>query len=315
MLTRLITATTLAGLLAAALNDAPSHASEGLETVEFVLAVDGPPTQLDALSEALLDRLDRHGIRAAAKADIACGRVAVEVGAGEDIETVRSILSPGSAGAGALEFRRVVSVGSEAACRAQAHGPQACVSDEDGRTTDQWLLTEPAMVLDETPQTDVGFNMLGEPELFISLGGGDRERLCAVTTEAVGRSIAAVIGDTVVINAIVREPICGGSLTISGSYTEEELTSLADRIALAQLPAYEIWAEALVTRRPIPRTVFMPETAPGVIIERLGEIVAGTDLAPEAVYAALRAALGALQAPNWANEPPHWVDRRYFFEN
>lgn len=73
--------------------------------------------------------------------------------------------------------------------------------------------------------------LANRPEIRIRLTPEGAQLFAAVTREHVRRQIAIVIDGKIVSAPIVNEPITGGSLTISGSFTEKEAQELARKLS------------------------------------------------------------------------------------
>lgn len=76
-----------------------------------------------------------------------------------------------------------------------------------------------------------------EPVVTFRLTTGGARRFCQVTTQNVGRPFAIVLDDEIVSAPNIREPICGGSGQISGSFTVQSANDLAILLRAGALPA------------------------------------------------------------------------------
>ncbi|MET3908743.1 preprotein translocase subunit SecD [Bradyrhizobium sp. S3.3.6] len=77
-----------------------------------------------------------------------------------------------------------------------------------------------------------------DPVASFRFNGRGTRRLAHVTEEDVGRSFAIVLDDKVISAPVIREPITGGSVQISGNFTLEEANSVAMLLRAGALPGH-----------------------------------------------------------------------------
>ncbi|MGY0573078.1 SecDF P1 head subdomain-containing protein [Bradyrhizobium sp. RDM12] len=77
-----------------------------------------------------------------------------------------------------------------------------------------------------------------DPVASFRFNGRGTRRLAHVTEEGVGRSFAIVLDDKVISAPVIREPITGGSVQISGNFTLEEANSVAMLLRAGALPGH-----------------------------------------------------------------------------
>ena len=77
-----------------------------------------------------------------------------------------------------------------------------------------------------------------DPVASFRFNGRGTRRLAHVTEENVGRSFAIVLDDKVISAPVIREPITGGSVQISGNFTLEEANSVAMLLRAGTLPGH-----------------------------------------------------------------------------
>lgn len=73
----------------------------------------------------------------------------------------------------------------------------------------------------------------GAPAVHLSLDEAGTVRFGEMTRNGVGRIFAVVIDDVVIAALHINEPISGGMMVVSGSFTEEEAEALAEWIKVA----------------------------------------------------------------------------------
>lgn len=77
----------------------------------------------------------------------------------------------------------------------------------------------------------------GEPAVCFRFNGIGTRRFCDVTRENVNKPFAIVLDEKILSAPNIREPICGGSGQISGSFTVKEANDLALLLRAGALPA------------------------------------------------------------------------------
>jgi len=77
----------------------------------------------------------------------------------------------------------------------------------------------------------------GQPAVSFRLNSVGANRFCDVSRENVGRPFAIVLDSEVISAPVIREPICGGSGQISGSFSIQEANDLALLLRAGALPA------------------------------------------------------------------------------
>ncbi|MDA9435006.1 SecDF P1 head subdomain-containing protein [Bradyrhizobium sp. CCBAU 51627] len=77
-----------------------------------------------------------------------------------------------------------------------------------------------------------------DPIAQFRFNGRGTRRFAHVTEESVGKSFAIVLDDRVISAPVIREPITGGSVQISGNFTLEEANSVAMLLRAGALPGH-----------------------------------------------------------------------------
>jgi preprotein translocase subunit SecD len=221
---------------------------------EIVLG--GPYDSEAALNVArvLAARLEAAGIKGTAQADPRCPKVRVRVDGTAGPDPVRALLTRPF---GQLEFRRVLGdrmpEADCAAARAAAPGSdQLCLAAPvayAGETASHYL-TEPAFAVPR-PGVNLGYDTYtAMPQLVLTLGADEAGALCELTRANVGGQVAIVIDGVALSVPYIVEPICGGTLALSGNQAGETgmrgLEETAARIAATMLPPPAIEREALL---------------------------------------------------------------------
>lgn len=102
-----------------------------------------------------------------------------------------------------------------------------------------WLVESRAMVEGENlVDARAGFDQqTQEPIITFRFDNKGATRFCQVSSANVGRPFAIVLDRDVLSAPVIREPICGGSGQISGSFTTESANTLAIQLRAGALPA------------------------------------------------------------------------------
>jgi preprotein translocase subunit SecD/SecD/SecF fusion protein len=134
------------------------------------------------------------------------------------------------------------------------HLVQTTITAEAARTTppDPGTITVPSVdnpdivyVVDDTPlmsgedlvDARTGNDQTGQWVVNFRLSPGGATKFAEVTTANVGRPFAIVLDDAVISAPVIREPIIGGSGSISGSFTVQTADDLAILLRAGSLPA------------------------------------------------------------------------------
>ena len=88
-------------------------------------------------------------------------------------------------------------------------------------------------LIDAQPRLD---NQLNQPIVFFTLDRLGAQKFGKATTENVGKRLAIVLDDKIISAPSIREPITGGSGTISGSFSFQQATDLALLLRSGALP-------------------------------------------------------------------------------
>ncbi len=75
-----------------------------------------------------------------------------------------------------------------------------------------------------------------DPVASFRFNGRGTRRFAHVTEENIGKPFAIVLDDKVISAPVIREPITGGSVQISGNFTMEEANSVAMLLRAGALP-------------------------------------------------------------------------------
>ena len=77
-----------------------------------------------------------------------------------------------------------------------------------------------------------------DPIVSFRFNGRGTRRFAHLTEESIGRALAIVLDDKVLSAPVIREPITGGSVQISGNLTLEEANSVAMQLRAGSLPGH-----------------------------------------------------------------------------
>ena len=129
--------------------------------------------------------------------------------------------------------------------RAVADSPSAATQElilpsHNGGTPEK-ILVDSAVLLDGTAvrSAAVESDSSGTAGVSITLTDIGAKRFAEITTGHVGQRLAIILDGRVCSAPVVRQAILGGSLTISGNFTQEEASALAQKLnaAITHKPA------------------------------------------------------------------------------
>ena len=92
-----------------------------------------------------------------------------------------------------------------------------------------------------------------EPVVSFRFNGRGTRRFAHLTEENIGKPIAIALDDTVISAPVIREPITGGSVQISGNFTLEDANSVAMQLLAGSLPGHLTLVEQQVIQPAIKR--------------------------------------------------------------
>ena len=88
----------------------------------------------------------------------------------------------------------------------------------------------------------------GQPVVSFSFDTIGGKRFGDATAQNVGKRFAIVLDDKVISAPVIREPITGGSVQISGNFTLEEANSVAMMLRAGALPGHLALVEQQVVQ-------------------------------------------------------------------
>lgn len=172
--------------------------------------------------ETLRNRVDQFGVSEPLIQRVGEKRILLQMPGVSDIEQVKSMVGK----VAKLEFRLVP--------RGEGGESSIALKNREGnpvRVEDQVLMTGDA-VDDARAET-----LNGQIEVLLSLTTDGGRAFSRLTTENVSRNLAIVLDGVVYSSPEIREPITGGSASISGGFTYEEASLLAKILRAGALPA------------------------------------------------------------------------------
>lgn len=87
-----------------------------------------------------------------------------------------------------------------------------------------------------------------DPVVSFHFNGRGTRRFAHLTEENIGKPIAIALDGTVISAPVIREPITGGSVQISGNFTPEEANSVAMQLRAGSLPGHLTLVEQQVVQ-------------------------------------------------------------------
>jgi len=110
--------------------------------------------------------------------------------------------------------------------------PMVQVSKSNDHLVNETLNVEKAVLIDQAAlkSASVGTDSLGHPIIDITFTKSGAEQFAKVTQENLHKRLAIIIDGHLTSAPMIQMPIKGGKAQISGSFSKEEATDLANRI-------------------------------------------------------------------------------------
>jgi preprotein translocase subunit SecD len=182
--------------------------------------------------EMIDQRLRNSGVKDASEQPDGADRIRVLLPGVRDPERVSAMLGK----RGRVTFRLVdVSV---TAAQARQNLPPASEVLYDFKSKDPYVvLKDIVMEGDDIIDASPGFDRATQqPIASFRFNGRGTRRLATVTQDIVGRPFAIIVDDQVLSAPVIREPIVGGSVQISGNFTIEDANNVVTLLRSGTLP-------------------------------------------------------------------------------
>ncbi|MHA3770503.1 SecDF P1 head subdomain-containing protein [Verrucomicrobiota bacterium sgz303538] len=100
------------------------------------------------------------------------------------------------------------------------------------------ILLDSAVLLDSSALKSVKVVLDGnnKPQLLITFTDSGAKRFGEITKAHIGKRLGILLAGKLHSTPVVNEPIMGGSVEISGNFTEEEATALSDKLSKSIKP-------------------------------------------------------------------------------
>lgn len=135
-----------------------------------------------------------------------------------------------------IEMRPVVEPGASASAEPSAT-PSASASATPSQTQlpdpsgEQLTLAEPVMTIERLDRAEVTFDKVNSTwALSITLTDKDSAAFADWTADHIGERLAMVVDGEVVVAPTIQDAITGGVVQITGTYTQDDVTKLLDKI-------------------------------------------------------------------------------------
>lgn len=128
-----------------------------------------------------------------------------------------------------------------------APGPGLKPIAKDGQT----YYLQPKVIISaaDIASAEQGFDPLwGQPTVSLVLNAAGRDRLAAFTKTHVGKTLAITVDGALLTAPVIREPIMGGTLQISGVQSLADAMDLARQLGHPSIPTTRTLAESLRAR-------------------------------------------------------------------
>ena len=100
----------------------------------------------------------------------------------------------------------------------------------------RYLVKTKPELIENIKDADARINTSGQPYVLIELNPEGKDLFYNITNENIGRRLAIMIDDTVVSAPVIREPIKGGSLHLTGDFTLDGAFDLAFALKAGAIP-------------------------------------------------------------------------------
>lgn len=110
--------------------------------------------------------------------------------------------------------------------------PMVVVLKSSDRTITNTLNVEKAVLIDQKAlkSASVGKDSFGHPVIDIAFNEKGKEQFAVVTQQNLHKRLAIVIDGHLISAPVIQSSITGGKAQISGSFSKEEATDLANKI-------------------------------------------------------------------------------------
>ncbi|MEO0467369.1 MAG: protein translocase subunit SecD [Pseudomonadota bacterium] len=182
------------------------------------------------------DRIDPQGVRDVNPVPQGDNRIILEVPGEPDPSRIKSVLSQ----TGSLTFNLVNDAPSDIQqAISLGRAPVGWRLLSDAETGEQLLVNNtPVVTGQDVASASQGFDPDDNtPAVDFRLNGTGQRLFSKTTQENVGRRFAIVLDERIMSAPVIREPIYGGQVQISGNFSMEEATDLAAIIEAGELPA------------------------------------------------------------------------------
>jgi preprotein translocase subunit SecD len=208
---------------------------------------------MDQALETIRNRIDQLGVRETTVAKEGDNDILVQLPGIQDPERAKELIGKTAV----LQFKMVDDKHNVSDARRDGPPPGDEILDGpvQGGGPAKYLVESPVLMTGDVvtdARVRVGSRLEG-PYVQVQLDRRGAQIFGAITSENVGREIAIVLDNTVYSAPVIKEPIPGGDVQITGNFTFEEAHELAIVLRSGALPApVEIIEERTVARANCP---------------------------------------------------------------
>jgi len=209
----------------------------GLDTISITVPQAAEESMVkDALGKTMTivrRRIDPDGVSEISITPQGTNRIILEAPGEPDPQRLKDILSRD----GRMTFNLVDN--SEAAIRAaQAGTVRSGYRLLSGPDTPPMLVSDiPEIVGSDIANAAQGFDEQNRPQINFRLNGAGAKKFYETTRMNVGKPFAIVLDDVIMSAPTIQGPIAGGSVRITGNFTQQEAIDLAAIIEAGEMPA------------------------------------------------------------------------------
>jgi preprotein translocase subunit SecD len=192
---------------------------------------------MDQALETIRNRIDQLGVRETTVAKEGDNDILVQLPGIQDPERAKELIGKTAV----LEFKLIDDKHSvsDASQNGPPPGDEILYGQPQGGGARPYLVEMPVLMTGDTvtdARVRVGSRLEG-PYVTVNLDHRGAEVFGALTAENVGRQLAIILDDTVYSDPVIKEPIPGGDVQITGNFSFEEAHNLAIVLRSGSLPA------------------------------------------------------------------------------
>jgi preprotein translocase subunit SecD len=186
--------------------------------------------------EIIRKRVDALGTKEASITPEGTSSIVIEAPGESDPERLKSVIGKTAK----LTFQMVdESVSREDQANPQAPVPPSSVRLPSDETYEKWVVVKKRILVSGEDLTDarLGFDQYNRPSINFRFDSKGATRFADVTIHNTGKRFAIILDNRVISAPVIETPITGGTGEITGNFTQQSATDLAQLLKSGALPA------------------------------------------------------------------------------